>query len=92
MLPVFNFISIVNQHRWRCDIVYKKDSLTSHFWESTLYDMLKNAISGHWDKMILDKSRAGAHAGVAIRSPFQSSITYPLTREVRIATSLHSSQ
>lgn len=39
-------------------MIYKKDSLTSCLWEGTLYDMLKSAIRGHWDKIILDKSRA----------------------------------
>ena len=48
-------------------MIYKKDSLTSCLWEGTLYDMLKSAIRGHWDKNILDKSRASAHTGVAIR-------------------------
>ena len=50
-------------------MIYKKDSLTSCLWESTLYDMLKNAIRGHLDKIILDKPRASAHTGVGIRSP-----------------------
>ena len=35
-------------------MIYKKDSLTSCLWEGTLYDMLKSAIRGHWDKIILD--------------------------------------
>ena len=56
--PYFYFISLVNQHRWRYDIVYKKVSLTSRFLTSTLVDTPKNAIEGHWDKIILDKSRA----------------------------------
>ena len=47
-------------------MIYKKDSLTSCLWEGTLYDMLKSAIRGHWDKIILDKSRASAHTGVGI--------------------------
>ena len=47
-------------------MIYKKDSLTSCLWEGTLYDMLKSAIRGHWDKIILDKSRASAYTGVGI--------------------------
>ena len=50
-------------------MIYKKDSLTSCLWEGTLYDMLKSAIRGHWDKIILDKSRAIPQNGVGIRSP-----------------------
>ena len=71
-------------------MIYKKDSLTSCLWEGTLYDMLKSAIRGHWDKIILDKSRASAHAGVAIRIPFRTLMTN--LKGERIATSLRSSQ
>ena len=45
-------------------MIYKKDSLTSCLWEGTLYDMLKSAIRGHWDKIILDKSRATSGSGI----------------------------
>ena len=66
-------------------MIYKKDSLTSCLWEGTLYDMLKSAIRGHWDKIILDKSRASAHTGVAIRIPLRIPMTKMPKRE-RIAT------
>ena len=81
-------------------MIYKKDSLTSCLWEGTLYDMLKSAIRGHWDKIILDKSRASPKTGVVtegnacgtIRSPYNVPILHLLPRRKRIATSLRSSQ
>ena len=53
-------------------MIYKKDSLTSCLWEGTLYDMLKNAIRGHLDKIILDKSRASPQTGVGISIEFRA--------------------
>ena len=58
-------------------MIYKKDSLTSCLWEGTLYDMLKSAIRGHWDKIILDKSRANTKHWRG--NPFSSVILQPVS-------------